>query len=81
MAIKLQRAPKASPAMIEAGNSNSREAKALQKTTRAVSALMKTRKMQRGVPLACSSLSGMYLHRVTERHTLASQGLNRTCDQ
>ena len=61
MAIKLHRAPNASPAMIEAGNSNSRDAKALQPTTTAVKVLTMTRKMQRGVPRACNSLSGMYL--------------------
>lgn len=61
MAIKLHRAPNASPAMIEAGNSSVREAKALKQTTSAVRALMMTRKIERGVPLECSSLSGMYL--------------------
>jgi len=62
VAMRLQVAPNASPAIIEAGNSNGREAKALKQTARADSALIRIRKMQRGVPQACSNLSGMYLH-------------------
>jgi hypothetical protein len=60
--MRLQVAPNASPAMIEAGNSNGREAKALKQTARADSVLIRIRKMQRGVPRACNNLSGMYLH-------------------
>lgn len=59
--MRLQVAPNASPAMMEAGNNSGREANALKQTARADRALMKMRKRQRGVPRACSNLSGMYL--------------------
>ena len=62
VAIRLQKAPKANPARIEAGNSSGREAKALKKATKADRALMRTRKRQRGVPLECKRRSGTYLH-------------------
>lgn len=84
VAIKLQRAPNASPAMIEAGNSSRREAKALQQTTTAVRVLMIIKNTQRGVPRESSSLSGTYLKKqhnlwTEEGHQHKFQEHNETC--
>ena len=58
VAIRLQKAPKANPAKIEAGNSSGKEAKALKKATKADTVLMKTSNRLRGVPQVCNRRSG-----------------------
>lgn len=73
--MRLQCAPKAVPAKMDAGNSIGKEAKALKQTVRAERKLTRTMKMQRGVPLECRNLSGTYLHHRIALHS--SRGHDR----
>ena len=59
--MRLQCAPKASPAKTAAGASKGSVAKAHARATIAVRALIRIRKMGRGTPLLCCRASGQYL--------------------